>query len=71
MLLQLLGIEMELQMNQAALILASDDNGEISINVSSPDPNGLSGALCHAIALKLMNDTEFQEELMNMLEEKE
>ncbi len=60
---------MELNENQAALILEADDNGEISVDVSSIDPNGLAGALCHAIALKLMNDVQFQNELMEMLEE--
>jgi len=49
---------MELNMNQAALILEADDDGEIT------------GALCHAIAIKLMNDEQFQGELMEMLEEK-
>ncbi len=61
---------MELNMNQAALILEADDDGEINVDVSSPDPNGLTGALCHAIAIKLMNDEQFQGELMEMLEEK-
>lgn len=60
---------MKLTMNQAALILEADDDGEISVDVSSPDPNGLTGALCHAIAIKLMNDEQFQSELMDMLEE--
>ena len=60
---------MELNENQAALILEADDNGEISVDVSSIDQNGLAGALCHAIALKLMNDVQFQNELMEMLEE--
>ena len=60
---------MELNEKQAALILEADDNGEISVDVSSIDPNGLAGALCHAIALKLMNDVQFQNELMEMLEE--
>lgn len=60
---------MELEMSQAALILDADDEGEITVNVSSPDPNGLAGAICHAIALKLMNDEEFQAEIMDMLEE--
>ncbi len=43
-------------------------NGEISINVASGDIDGLTGALCQAIATKLMQDEEFQEELMDMLE---
>lgn len=59
---------MELKENQAALILESDDNGEITVNVASPDANGLTSALCQAIAMKLMGDEKFQAELMDMLE---
>ncbi len=59
---------MELLPNQSALILETDESGEISINVASGDIDGLTGALCQAIATKLMQDEEFQEELMDMLE---
>ncbi len=58
----------ELNENQAALILESDKEGEITVNVESADPNGLSGALCHALAMKLMDDEKLQVELMDMLE---
>ncbi len=37
---------MELKSNQSALILESDEHGEITVEVASPDQNGLSGALC-------------------------
>lgn len=60
---------MELSENQAALILESDEEGEISVNVSAPDPHGISGALCQAIAIKLTGDPEFQAELIKMIEE--
>ncbi len=60
---------LELNKNQAALILESDEDGEITVNVSSPDPNGLSGALCNALAMKLMSDEDLQTALMEMLEE--
>ncbi len=60
---------MELKSNQSALILESDENGEITVEVASPDQNGLSGALCVAIAKKLMQDADFQAELMRMVEE--
>lgn len=59
---------MELAANQSAIILETDDNGEISVNVASGDMDGLTGALCQVIATKLMEDEEFQEELMGMLE---
>lgn len=62
---------MELKSNQSALILESDENGEITVEVASPDQNGLSGALCVAIAKKLMQDADFQAELMRMVDEEE
>jgi hypothetical protein len=60
---------MELKNNQSALILESDENGEITVEVASPDQDGLSGTLCIAIAKKLMQDVDFQEEIMNLVEE--
>ncbi|MBM9604824.1 twitching motility protein [Desulfopila inferna] len=60
---------MELKPNQAALILEADDNNEITVHVSSPDQEGLSAAICQAIAVKLMEDENFQNELMEMMEE--
>ena len=60
---------MELKSNQSALILESDENGAITVEVASPDQNGLSGALCIAIAKKLMQDADFQAELMRMVDE--
>lgn len=54
--------------NQSALILETDEDGTIDINVASPDHNGLSGALCQAIAYKLANDETFQTTLMDMID---
>jgi hypothetical protein len=60
---------MELKSNQSALILEADEKGEITVEVASPDQNGLSGALCVAIAKRLMQDADFQSELMRMVDE--
>ncbi|MBU0945294.1 MAG: twitching motility protein [Proteobacteria bacterium] len=60
---------MELNENQSALILETDENGEISVEVASGDHKGITGALCKALAIKLMQDVDFQEELMEMLDE--
>lgn len=60
---------MELRENQSALILEADDHGEINIHIASSNHEGLTSALCQAIAYKLTNDEEFQKELMDMLEE--
>lgn len=59
---------MELNENQSALILEIDDQGEISIEVASRDHEGFTALLCQAIAEKLQRDEEFQEELMQMIE---
>ncbi len=60
---------MELKPNQSALILESDENGEITVEVASPDQNGLSGSICITIAKKLMQDADFVAELMSMVDE--
>lgn len=62
---------MELENNQAALILETSEDGEVTVNVAAPDIDGLSGTICQAIAKKLMLDEKFQEELMEMLEEED
>jgi hypothetical protein len=62
---------MELKPNQSALILESDENGEITVEVASPDQNGLSRSICVAIAKKLMQDVDFVGELMSMVVEVE
>ncbi len=59
---------MELLSNQSALILEEDVDGEIVVNVASANLEGLTGALCQAIATKLMRDEKFQLELMEMIE---
>ena len=62
---------MELKDNQSALILESDENGEITVEVASQNHDGLSASLCVAIAKKLMQDEGFQAELMGMMNEEE
>ena len=59
---------MELKENQSALILESDENGGISVNVASGDHDSLTGALCQVIASKITTDEDFQQELMDMLD---
>ena len=58
---------MELKENQSALVLTVDEDGEISVEVASGDMDGVTGTLCKAIANKLMQDVDFQEELMEMV----
>ena len=59
---------MELKENQSALVLAVDEDGEITVEVASTDMNGVTGSLCKALANKLMQDVDSQEELMSMVE---
>jgi len=59
---------MELSDNQAALILGTSEDGEISVDVAGVDMDGLPGALCQAIAVKLMQDEKFQAELMEIVD---
>ena len=62
---------MELKENQAALILEASAEGEITVDVQALDLQGFASALCHALAIKLMNDEQLQGELMDMLEAEE
>ena len=62
---------MELKENQAALILEASADGEITVDVQAQDLQGLASALCHALAIKLMNDEQLQGELMDMVETEE
>ena len=62
---------MELKENQAALILEASADGEITVDVQALDLQGFASVLCHALAIKLMNDEQLQGELMDMLEEDE
>ncbi|MBV5340380.1 MAG: twitching motility protein [Deltaproteobacteria bacterium] len=59
---------MELKENQAALILEVDEDGGVSVNVASGEVDGPAGAICQAIAVKLMQDETFQTEIMDMIE---
>ena len=59
---------MELKDNQAALILEVDEDGGVSVNVASGDPDAPAGAICQAIAVKLMQDEAFQAEIMDMID---
>ncbi|ADW16336.1 twitching mobility protein [Desulfobulbus propionicus DSM 2032] len=62
---------MELKENQAALILQASAEGEITVDVQALNLQGFASALCHALAMKLMNDEQLQGELMDMLEAEE
>ncbi len=60
---------MDLKSNQSAILLEASEDGEISVNIASPDIDGLTGRLCVAVAKKIMEDANFQAELMDMIDE--
>ena len=62
---------MELKENQAALVLEASAEGEITVDVQALDLQSFASALCHALAVKLMNDEQLQGELMDMVETEE
>lgn len=59
---------MELNENQSALVLGLDEQGEIEVNVASGEENSLTAKICMALAEKLMTDTDFQDEIMSMVD---
>jgi len=58
---------MELQDNQAALILETSEDGGITVDIRTKDEDGLAAAICEAIGKKLLLDEEFQETIFNMV----
>ena len=59
---------MDLKENQAALILEASSDGEVTVDVQAQNLQGFASALCHALAIKLVNDEQLQGELMAMVE---
>jgi len=58
---------MELHDNQAALIIDTSDDGEISVDIHAPNDEGLAAAICEAIGKKLLLDEQFQQTIFNMI----
>ncbi|WP_035274203.1 hypothetical protein [Desulfogranum japonicum] len=54
----------KLEHNQAALLLTLDENGEMVVDVIGQDYPSLSKEICEIIALKLINEADFQEEIL-------
>ena len=61
-----------LEANQAALIVKTNEEGIIDVEVAyaeeSPEDDGFAAAICEVIANKLVEDEEFQEEIMTLVE---
>lgn len=60
--------EIKLNGNQAALILEVSEDGEIKVDIavdeSETEASAFAADLCQAIAMKLINDQNFQEEIL-------
>lgn len=55
--------------NQAALVLETSEDGEITVNLHSGSVEfTLAAALCEAIAEKLVSDEKFQQEMMDRID---
>jgi len=59
---------MELSEKQSALLLTETEDGDIKVDVASSDIGGLTWDICQAIAKKLMEDENFIDALMDMIE---
>ena len=64
--------EINLKHNQAALILESSSDGEISVDIAMPNDGVgdgiLASDLCKVIGKKLVSDEKFQAEIMAELD---
>lgn len=61
--------------NQAALVLEASDEGEITVQVASPDDqhdsDNFALYLCQVIAEKLTNDEGFRNEILSELDDED
>jgi len=61
-----------LEANQAAIIVKTSEEGIIDVEVvyaeESPEDDGFAAAICEVIANKLVEDEDFQEEIMTLVE---
>ena len=64
--------EFKLSDNQAALILGVSDEGEIQVDMAvaatENEATNLAAAICRVIAMRLVNDEQFQEEIMTAID---
>lgn len=64
--------DINLKPNQAALILESSEDGDINVEIAMSNDGAedgiLASALCKVIAKKLVNDEQFQTEIMAELD---
>lgn len=61
-----------LEANQAAIIVKTSEDGTIDVEVAyvddNPEDDGFAAAICEVVANKLVEDEEFQDEIMDLVE---
>lgn len=62
--------EMTLAENQAAVILTADE-GDIEVDIAYEGDENLAGHICRAIAMRLIEDDNFRDELLSSIAEPE
>ena len=60
--------EITLAANQAAVILTASE-GDIEVDIAYDGEEGLAGQICKALAIKLIEDEEFREDLLSRIAE--
>ncbi|MEN8257966.1 MAG: twitching motility protein [Thermodesulfobacteriota bacterium] len=60
--------EVTLADNQAAVILTAS-KGDIEVDIAYDGNEGLAGRICKAMAIKLIEDENFRDDLLNTLVE--
>ncbi len=62
-----------LKPNQAALILETSAEGDISVEVAYPEEsleeNDLAPAICEVLATRLIEDEDFQDEILSIIDD--
>ncbi len=62
---------MELNKNQAVLILETSEDGEITVDIRTGNDESVATAICEAIGQKLLTEEKFQQEIFSMIYEEE
>lgn len=58
--------EITLAANQAAVILTADE-GDIEVDIAYDGDEGLAGQICKALAMKLLGDEAFRDDILAMI----
>jgi hypothetical protein len=58
--------KINLAANQAAVILTADE-GDIEVDIAYDGDEGLAGRICKALAMKLLGDEAFRDDILAMV----